>query len=439
MTGAEFSIEHIEDPDILGRAVVDVATAWDARIAQEMRRGSAIYALRGAGSTNGIDPDAALHVLQEELVPLIERTRQERPVAVLYDGDPDTPAKPDIGYVFGRLRDTYDDPRAGVSFLAAQASNWYYPTEPGANLANANGLPFETFVFPKGQYQGNHNRFTQSESLARYARYGQIYVGASGMIAGEQMADYCRKAAGGQVGILVIRALLNESLTAEIGEKLAKATTDADREKFARMLEQRRRRYGLHWNADGQFDADVVRDLQHESDTHKLVVLWDGPEKVDVLNCRKIDLHSPEVNAEFARAGYFVKNQPIRARQVPLGSSETVIVRSGATRDTAVGGDWVCTSVSGEEYIVHAADFPDIYEHVQGSENVFAPRRDPRKLVKVGTDVIFTAPWGEEQAVKKGGYLIERTIHRGPRAGQTERYGIAQKDAEPDFVPIDSM
>lgn len=143
------------------------------------------------------------------------------------------------------------------------------------------------------------------------------------------------------------------------------------------------------------------------------------------------------MDAAFAHASYFTKTQPVVARQVPEGKSELVIVRSGATRDVAKEFDWIIRSPTGEEYVVHKEDFSLLYKPV--GDSWFTPVRDPRKLVRVQEDVVFSSPWGggELQAVRKGGYIIERIIRDGARAGQRERYGIAQKDADPDFRPLD--
>lgn len=433
MSNGEFAASAEHDPTGIGRAVSDVATAWDARLAQEIARQSAIFALRGAGSTNGIDPEGASNAL-DILVPRIEAEMQQRPVAVIYDGDPPNPEKPDIGQIASELRRRFD---GRASFLAAQRSDWYDPAFPGANLTNRTGQPFETFVFPPGVYERDHDRFTQSPQLAAYEGYGQIYVGAAGMLATEQMVSYLNQVPPeGRVNILVVRALINQGLSAEIGEKLAQATTDAQRAKFLAMQEQRRSIFGSQWNNNGEFNISILKAMEREQDTHELVVLWDGPEQVDIVNCEEIDLESEEINKLFEKADHFVRTKPITARQVPAGTTESVIVKSGATRDTANGGDWICTTTgTKEEYVVRGDQFGDIWKHKEGTNDTFEPRRDPRKLVKLDRDVIFMAAWGEKQAVRKGGYLMERTIRSGPNAGKTERYGIAQKDVDGDFVP----
>jgi len=436
-TGSAFPLQP--DIAVLGHAALDIATAWDMSTRMAMRRGSEIIALRGAGSTGGIDPTAADHVLDDLLIPRVEGLHEQgRPVVMMYDGDPDDPQRPDIGYVAGRLLDRFG-PRidtGDMTFMTAQAHDWYYPPVEGSNLANAHNRPFDTYVFQRGAYPGDHNRFTQSDLLAAYPRYRQLYIGAAGMLAAGQMVDYCNRVPeGGNVNVTIIRALINGALDQEIGDKLLAATDDAKRQKLEGMLEQRRQIYGAHWSNDGQFDSSFMEELHRVDDSHEIVVMWKSPEEVEVANCRRIDLSTPEYDRLFAEAPLYVKTTPIRARQIAAGRTEVVPVKSGATTDTAREGDWICTSPSGEEY-KGPADFGDVYEADPDTPGQFKPRHDPRRMIRLTENVIFTAPWGEWQAVAKGGYLMERTIKGGPDAGKTERYGIAQKDAEPDMVPL---
>lgn len=426
-------------PDIatLGHAAVDMATAWDMNMQLAIRRNSEIIALRGAGSTGGIDPIAADHVLDDLVIPRLENLREQgTPVVVMYDGDPDNPERPDIGHIAGRLLERFSGQvsTGDMTFMIAQAVDWYYPVVPGSNLANVHGQPFDTYVFPRGTYPGDHNRFTQSDQLVNYPRYHQLYIGAAGMLATSQMVDYCNRVpTGGNVNVTVIRALINGALDREIGDKLAATVDDAKRQKFANMLEQRRRIYGAHWGNDGTFDPSFLEEVRRVDDTHEIVVLWDSSEEVKVANCRRIDLNTSEFDRLFAEAPYYVKSTPINARRVPEGTSEVVRVKSSATTDTARAGDWICTSPSGEEY-KGPSDFNDIYEPDPNTPGLFRPRHDPRKLIKLNEDVIFMAPWGELQAVTKGDYLMERTIRSGPDMGKVERYGITKKDAEPDMI-----
>ena len=209
---------------------------------------SAIIALRGAGSVGGIDREAADRVVEKLLIPEIERTASERPVAIMYDGDTDNPDKPDIGYIFGRLRDRFNTSDGAVSFLIAQTLDWYKPIIPGANLTNFHGLPSDTYVIPK---ELGHSDFTQSEALAAYPLYRQIYVGAAGTIATQQMVDYSGKIPpGGETNITIVRALIGQTRSLEIGRKLAQASTQAEKDQLA----QTERLYGPHWDNQGQLN-----------------------------------------------------------------------------------------------------------------------------------------------------------------------------------------
>jgi len=433
-----------QEPTIeqIGLAATDIATAWDLNTRQAMRRGSHIVALRGTGVTGGIDPQAVDHLMDDILLPHIEATHRESGSSViLYDGDPDDPSHPDIGHIAGRLRSEFNPlvSRGDMMFMVAQSNDWYYPPHPDSNLINAQNLPYDTFVFPRGHYTGDHSRFTQSEQLAAYHNYGQIYIGASGMIGAAQMVDYLNKVPeNGRANVKVVRALINMALGQEIGDKLTSAVDDAKREKFQAMLEQRRRVYGPHWGNDGVFDTSFMQEVRRPDEDRELVVLWDSPEEVSVVSCEPIDLNTPEYNRAFAEADYWVKTVPIKARQIEPGKTELVTVKSGATFDTVNQGDWVCASYSGEEYR-GPDDFDDIYEPIPARPGWFKPRWDPRKLIEVDRDVIFMAPWGEKQAVKKGGFLMERTVRGGKQAGKTERYGIARKDAIPDMKPVSSL
>lgn len=429
------------DANQYGTAAMDIATAWDMSLRHAMRRSSAIIALRGAGSTGGIDPEAADHVIEDILTPRLTRLSDEdRPVVVMYDGDPDDLDKPDIGYVAGRLREKFAEQvdNGQFTFMTAQSQDWYYPPAPDSNLTNAHGLPFDTYVFPRGVYLGDHDRFTQSPDLLRYKRYGQYYIGAAGMLAANQMVDYCNGVPGGSpVNINVVRAMVNRSLDQEIGERLANAVDVVKQKKIADMIEQRKQIYGAHWGNDGKFDDSFLAEVRRPDDTHELVILWKTPEEVAIANCRKIDLHDSEHDGQFAQAGYFTKTAPIRARQVEPGRSEVVSVKSGATTDTAHEGEWVCTSTGGEEY-KGPSDFSELYDVDPNTPGLYIPRIDPRKLVKLGEDVQFMTPWGELQAVLKGGYLVERVIQSGSQKGQIERYGISEADAA-DMRPVNEL
>jgi len=379
----------------------------------------------------------------EVLVPRLNDIRaNSRPVVVLYDGDPDDRDIPDIGAVAGRLYDEFHTHvgDGGMTFATAQRQSWYYPSVPGGNLTNAKGRPFDTFVFPDSVYDGENSHFTQSNQLAAYPGYSQIYIGASGLIGAGQMVDYVNRVPkGGAVNVSIIRALNYGALDQQIGDKLAATVDEAKRRKFQAMLEQRRRIYGPHWGNDGRFDDSFRQEIRRPDEGREIVALWKSAEEVDIVNCRKIDLNTPEYDQKFDEAEYYTKTEPIRARQVAPGQTEVVRVKSGATSDTAHGDEWICTSIGGEEY-KGPKDFYGIYDPDPARPGWFKPKYDPRKLIPLNEDVIFTTPWGEPQAIQKGGFLTKREIKddKGRPTGQFERYGISAKDAA-DMKPISTI
>ena len=247
------------------KAIVDLdGSAWDKRTDEIVAKYTCVIGLRGAGSNNGIDKEAADRLLTTHLIPRIQSKLQSGAVAIIFDGDNDDIAKPDVGYVAGRLRDAFSsEPRDKITFLTAQKKSWYYPTSPESNLANAHGLGYETFVFDDGKFAGDHNSFTQSEKLVNFAGYEQWYIGASGTIAEQQLEDYSAKVTmGRKQKVIFFRAPLNEKIAGELQERLTQATTTQDGAKIDRIkgiLQQRENKYGVHWDNDGNTLIDLTR------------------------------------------------------------------------------------------------------------------------------------------------------------------------------------
>lgn len=249
----------------LREAVVDVdGSAWDKKIEEVIQKYEHIIALRGAGSWNGMDKNAAEEILENELIPRIKKDLESGSVAIMYDGDDDSLEKPDIGYIMGRLRDAFaNESDQKVLFLAAQKRSWYYPSEPGKNLANAHGRQYETFVFEDGKFPGEHSRFTQSETLVNAPGYEQWYIGASGQIASEQLGDFSSKVNEGKKRkAVVFRAPINEAIAGEIENKLETARGAGDEAKIQRfqmITEQRKNKYGAHWDNEGRSKIDTSK------------------------------------------------------------------------------------------------------------------------------------------------------------------------------------
>ncbi|HWP61001.1 MAG TPA: hypothetical protein VN495_00145 [Candidatus Paceibacterota bacterium] len=234
------------------------ATAWDSFVEPFIRNDSRIIALRGAGSYNGIARETADRIVRSELHGWILGLPHTGHLVFMFDGDNDSAAFPDIGYIMGRLRDFW---AGNVWFFAAQRDDWYSGN--GKPIRNKTDYPeshsdrgYETFVFPHGVFPEEHSRFTQSARLVSCPNYHQVYVGACGIIARAQLDDLNSKVpAGKKVDIAVFRCKVNPEQTERIMEKIAMAKREGDAEKVARMeaaLRQREQNpYGLLYSPSG--------------------------------------------------------------------------------------------------------------------------------------------------------------------------------------------
>ena len=68
--------------------------------------------------------------------------------------------------------------------------------------------------------------------------------------------------------------------------------------------------------------------------------------------------------------------------------------------------DWIVTAPSGEQYIVTDKTFQDKYCPDPKEPGAFIPKGKPVEAVQIHEDIRFVAPWGEEQLLASGGYLI---------------------------------
>jgi len=236
---------------------------WNERTDALMAQGARIITFRGAGTVNGIEPgaaEAATTMLHDYVASI---TADGTPVALMYDGDGDNRQKPDIGSVFGRLVDSMsEDPN--VTAIAAQTEGWYSPTSPNAPIESATGKPFETYVFPD-DVPGAHASLTQSEALANYAGYEQVFVGPAGPIAFNQLGDLNQKAThrpaeAGKVKVTVLATLNNPAIDAELHAQLDAAGDDQARAKVTAKLDQRTQQpYGALFTAAGEFSVDTTQ------------------------------------------------------------------------------------------------------------------------------------------------------------------------------------
>ncbi len=112
------------------------------------------------------------------------------------------------------------------------------------------------------------------------------------------------------------------------------------------------------------------------------------------------------------------KTAQVKAELVPAGTKVETIMANGlveTTKTAGTDGGYRVTALTGEQYLVDRAKFEKLYDPV-GTEGIYAPKPDPRKVIDLDKNVAFTAPWGEEMRIRSGGVLV----HGGPK----DVYGI---------------
>lgn len=170
----------------------------------------------------------------------------------------------------------------------------------------------------------------------------------------------------------------------------------------------------------GQFrNPETIKPSGADNAEHKTLTFEKDGIPIEA-EARVIDLHSEEFDAHFERAPMFIKNAEVRARQIQPGDSELVETALDATFSTASEGDWIVTNPGGESYTVKNETFQNAYRAKEGEEGAFIALGVPVRVVQVSENVVFTAPWGSDQGVMAGGYVVERTDNG-------ERYGIEEQ------------
>jgi hypothetical protein len=252
-----------QDPSLIAGNTADIERAiimdqdakeWHERMEALMADGARIITFRGAGTVNGIDPTAATAATETITKYISDLAEHGSTVAIMFDGDEDNRDKPDVGSVFGAVADALKD-KPNVVPMAAQTKGWYYPKSEGATLESANGTPYETFVFPDDM-PGSHAAVTQSEALARYSGYEQVFVGPAGPIAFNQLQDVNDKAVGREAGpmqVTIIETPLNHQLDQVFQSQLEAASDDAARAKVQAKIDQLDAQpYGALFSPEGE-------------------------------------------------------------------------------------------------------------------------------------------------------------------------------------------
>ncbi|NNG03972.1 MAG: hypothetical protein HKM95_07705 [Inquilinus sp.] len=123
-----------------------------------------------------------------------------------------------------------------------------------------------------------------------------------------------------------------------------------------------------------------------------------NPDEYAVIDAGKVD---------FAGAAYYRKCASVTARVAQAGEEiVTIVDGTQETRNVANAGDYVVRNPGGEEYIVEKAKFEGRYALVAGTTDTYLPSGPPVMAVPLAENVRFLAPWGEEQFINAGGFLL---------------------------------
>ena len=112
--------------------------------------------------------------------------------------------------------------------------------------------------------------------------------------------------------------------------------------------------------------------------------------------------------------GRYVKSSRIHAAPGVPGEQIDTILKNGLKETWNIVGidsedgtpDWIVTAPDGERYIVKDKTFREKYRPDPGEPGAFLPAGKPMEAVQVHENIRFVAPWGEEELLVAGGYLM---------------------------------
>ncbi len=236
---------------------------WESRMQGLIEAGATIIAFRGAGTVNGIQPEAEGKAVATIRDAILELRESGIPVVLIYDGDGDNRVKPDVGSVFGQLADTFKQD-TGVVTIAAQTEGWYSPASPNAPISSATGTAYETYVFGD-KVEGAHASLTQSAQLVAYSNYLQVFVGPVGQIGFNQLQDVSDKVVArsdadpSPVRVAIFITPNNPAVGDQLANQLEAATGNEELiAKITPKIEQRKNYpYGFFCTSEGGFSLDA--------------------------------------------------------------------------------------------------------------------------------------------------------------------------------------
>ncbi len=120
----------------------------------------------------------------------------------------------------------------------------------------------------------------------------------------------------------------------------------------------------------------------------------------------------------------------VHARQVTRAEEIASVMEDGfrETTNEARPGDYIVRNPTGEEYVTAKDEFEKRYRQTD-QQNVYEPISPPVRVVELGENVCFEAPWGEEMRIKAGGVLILRE--------SGEIYGVQRDEFQKTYEYVD--
>lgn len=160
---------------------------------------------------------------------------------------------------------------------------------------------------------------------------------------------------------------------------------------------------------DDAFIKQASQSSANEGGTDKEEVMF-GEEKVQ---CRRIDMLK-EYQEAFKTADSFRKVGKVEARQAT--KREEISTSQDGMKNYAEPGDWIIKNPGDKDPYVFGdkndpiearqAKFAKKYETIDEEPGQFRPK-GVIKAVRVDENVVFNTSWGEQMAVKKGGWVAD--------------------------------
>ncbi len=154
----------------------------------------------------------------------------------------------------------------------------------------------------------------------------------------------------------------------------------------------------------------------------KLYVAADGGRLFKVID--------PMRDVDWTRFQVAQKTARVKAEKVAPGTVVDTILANGlheTSKTAGPDGGYRVTAQTGEQYLVDPVKFEKLYDTTE-TDGIFAPKPAPRKVLGLDQDVAFTAPWGEDMRIAKGGVLVN--------GGKGDVYGIQPDEYRASYTLV---